>query len=88
MNFKLTKEEAEIVSRIAARAKKVWPERTTQDFFMDLSVVHNNIGLRLEDLSDADDFNFIHDVGGIGTYLDRQTGKLTNHFVPRFARRQ
>ncbi len=40
--------------------------------------------LRLADLLAADDFNFAHDVFGIMRHIDRRTGRLDNHFVPRF----
>jgi hypothetical protein len=33
----------------------------------------------------ADDFNFLHDVGGINRHLDREHYLLTDHFSPRFS---
>lgn len=54
---------------------------------MDLGAVHAHTPLRLQDLADADDFNFGHDMSGIANLIDRRTGKLTRSFVPRFARR-
>jgi hypothetical protein len=33
-----------------------------------------------------DDFNFLHDVCGIASNLDHNTGKLMNCFCPRSAR--
>jgi len=54
---------------------------------MDVSAVHaNGNPLRLEDLLHADDFNFAHDMSGICNCLDRNTGKLTRNFLPRFSR--
>jgi hypothetical protein len=41
--------------------------------------------LRLEDLLVADDFNFMHDVGGINQNLDIVEGKLLHCFSPRFS---
>ena len=53
---------------------------------MDLRVcIENNGPLRLQELLDADDGNFGHDVFGIRKYLDRETGKLTECFSPRFS---
>lgn len=55
---------------------------------MDISAVHAQCPLRLGDLRDADQFNFAHDMYGIQRHLNRQTGKLENLFLPRFAARQ
>lgn len=51
---------------------------------MDLVAVHSKTPLRLFDLYKADDFNFVHDVVGIGNNLNRETGELENCFSPRF----
>jgi len=42
--------------------------------------------LDFEKLLSFDDFNFYHDMFGIHNNLDRNTGKLKNHFVPRCAK--
>src|SRR3546814_19495088 len=56
---------------------------------MDLAECHaNGNRLRLDDLAKADDFNLLHDVVGIHRHLDRETGKLMDHFVPRFTARR
>lgn len=53
---------------------------------MDLRACHlNGCPLQLQELLDADDANFAHDVWGIQRHLDRNTGQLTGHFLPRFA---
>lgn len=44
----------------------------------------NGCPLRLADLLTADAFNFAHDVLGINRHISRDTGKLLNHFLPRF----
>ncbi|NHO33307.1 hypothetical protein GOB85_12520 [Acetobacter sp. LMG 1636] len=55
---------------------------------MDLIATHSNgCPLDLERLYEADDFNLLHDVIGIRRHLDRSTGKLTDHFLPRFSQR-
>lgn len=53
---------------------------------MDLSAVCFHTPLRLEELLNTDDFNFVHDLVGIRNHLNRQTGQLENFFVPRFAK--
>lgn len=56
------------------------------DMLMDVAAVHaNGNPLRLSDLLAADDFNFAHDMSGICNCLDRETGKLTGDFSPRFS---
>lgn len=55
---------------------------------MDLTACHaNGNPLRLADLLNADAFNFVHDVGGIQRHICRDTGKLLNHFSPRYSAR-
>lgn len=52
---------------------------------MDLTVVHATVGLRLDDLIEAEPFNFWHDISGIERHLNRDTGELENCFLPRYA---
>jgi hypothetical protein len=52
---------------------------------MDLAAVHALNPLRLQELAEADDGNFFHDMGGIAKNLNRRTGRLENCFVPRYS---
>ena len=52
---------------------------------MDLLFAHQEFNLRLDDLLEADDFNFHHDIYGIQISLDRRKLKFINHFVPRYS---
>lgn len=94
ISFKCSSDDRQAVASIAERAITVWFGMTGRrlsglDVSMDILAVHcNGNPLRLRDLLGADDFNFIHDVGGIMRHLDRDTGKLTNHFTPRFTKRE
>jgi hypothetical protein len=45
--------------------------------------VNGNNPLDLGKLMDFDDFNFAHDMSGISNCMNRETGKLENHFSPR-----
>ena len=56
------------------------------DLMMDIDATNENCPLRLKELLDADDFNFYHDLIGIGNNLNRKTKKLENCFLPRFAK--
>lgn len=52
---------------------------------MDLEVATREFNLRLEELLNADNFNFSHDVVGIQQNIDRENVKMNGVFVPRFA---
>lgn len=92
-----TEEDLAIISKIAERAIAyfILASETGRrlpfdglDIQMDLCAVHlNGCPLRLADLLAADDFNFAHDITGIRRHLNRKTGALENHFLPRFAKK-
>lgn len=80
-----------LILLIADRAKRVIPSALSFDkmsLVMDLSAAHLDVGLRLQELAHADDFNFNHDIAGIVRHMNRETGKLENFFLPRFAARR
>lgn len=93
ISFSTTKEEAQLISKIADRAdamfKDAGADQSKMDTVMDLSAcIANGCPLKLAELLAADDFNFAHDVGGIRRHINRTTGKLENCFLPRFAQKQ
>ncbi len=58
-----------------------------QEMHMDLAACHaNGCELRLEELRNASDYEFMHDVLGIRKHINRNTGKLGPEFKPRFSR--
>ena len=81
----LSGDDRDLLTKIATRAA-ILTGRDRVDINMDLTVVHHYQPLRLTDLFKADDFNFLHDVGGIGQHLNRETGELEDHFLPRFTK--
>lgn len=89
--FDVTPEELRIISKIADRAMAM-AEQHGYDYekivlVMDLSATHRNgCPLKLQELLDAEATDFAHDVFGIHRHLDRKTGKLLGHFLPRFAK--
>lgn len=95
-NMDATETDLAIIGKIAKRAYKQAKQvlgklltRDALDYHMDITAVHlNGCPLRLADLLKADDFNFAHDITGIARCLDRETGKLKDFFVPRFAKRR
>jgi hypothetical protein len=90
LNWKLRKLESEIVSQIVNRAMKM-AKKSGIDYSpvtcrMDIIACHNNgCELDLQRLLEADDFNFSHDVFGIASHINRETGKLERFFSPRFS---
>lgn len=83
----MTKDEKMLIMDIVKRADEmnlVMFDRVA--LMMDIEVVHAEIGLRLSDLLNADDLNFAHDIVGIQQNVDRVNKKLTNYFLPRYAK--
>ena len=83
-----TKEKFLMYVKIAQRAEGMdlyKGERST--FLMDLESADNAFNLRLDDLLNADDGNFAHDIVGIVSNIDRSSFPATNFglFVPRYS---
>ena len=83
-----TKEKFMTYVKIAQRAEEMDlynGERST--FLMDLESADNVFNLRLEDLLNADDLNFAHDVIGIVNNVNRSEFPATDFglFVPRYS---
>lgn len=79
--------EMKIISKIVERADNLnllYDDRTS--LMMDLDVANKKFDLRLNELLEADEFNFSHDICGIQNNIDRTTKTFMNCFVPRFAR--
>lgn len=90
VKFTKKPEDVALIWQIANRGWKIdWLRASYEDFQsmeMDISATHaNGNRLRLRELFEADDFNFAHDMSGIYNCLDRNTGKLTRNFRPRFS---
>lgn len=86
---KLTPKEHAALVKIVDRAVDMFRRHDTPrdriDIVMDLEVTHATCPLRLEELVEAGDFDFAHDIYGITRHLNRETGELENCFLPRFA---
>ena len=81
-----TKERFMMYVKVAQRAEGMnlyKGERIT--FLMDIENADKVFNLRLEDLLNADDGNFAHDVVGIVNNIDRNNPTDFNLFVPRYA---
>jgi hypothetical protein len=91
INFRLTKKDGLLVDKIAERASHLARmygyHYDKQNAAMDITACHNHdCKLDLLKLLEADNFNFLHDTLGIRRHLNRETGKLLSHFLPRCAR--
>lgn len=86
MKRNLSKEEYALCNQIAERAVKVCGfDKCTA--FMDITICHSEAReLKLEELLNAPLGSFAHDVFGINQHLDHDTHKLTDCFLPRYAK--
>ena len=85
--FDVSTEDAQLINEIVKRARKRFGKDIDgMSLHMDLTAAHTEVNLRLEELLNADDFNFAHDVLGIIRHMNRQTAQLSGHFLPRYAR--
>lgn len=88
IGFFSSREDHETICAIVARARTKFPELDTMSTVMDIAATHGNgRPLDLRRILEADDFTFFHDVFGIARHIDRNSGKLTDCFLPRFAKK-
>ena len=86
INWHVSREDALTIIAIVKRARTRWPDADSMELNMDITATHvNGCLLKLTELLKADDFNFAHDVCGIQRHINRQTGKLEDCFLPRYA---
>lgn len=81
-----TKEKFMMYVKLAQRAEGMGiynGERIT--LLMDIEHADEVFNLRLEELLNADDGNFTHDIIGIMANIDRNNPTDFNFFVPRYA---
>lgn len=88
--IKTSKDDTDLIAEIAGKAAKLYAD-IGHDFdmmsmVMDLEVVHAETPLRLEEMLESENYDFIHDIAGIRRHLNRATGRLEDFFVPRFTR--
>ena len=80
-----------LIQRIAERASNIYSRvlgvRVKPVFIAsEVEIVHREVmPLRLQDLLDADESNFTHDIGGIHRHLKiGSPSRLADCFVPRY----
>ena len=87
LSWNANKDDFRNAHLIASRASRIDPGYPAQDVEMDIIATHaNGCPLRLDQLLNARDGDFAHDIFGIRRFLDRQTGQLKGSFLPRFSR--
>lgn len=82
----MDKENFELIIEIAKRAeRKNLLMFDRMSLIMDLEQATEQFNLKLKELLNADDFNFAHDICGIQNNFNRETLKMENCFLPRYA---
>lgn len=87
---KLSREEINICDKIVARAQSFGLyEDNRVTAFIDVQIAAKHFNMRLEEWLNAEDFDFIHDIVGIYTAINRVVYPVdfSNDpwFLPRFA---
>lgn len=78
-----------LYAEICERAEKLGVNVNRMTLMMDLESADKKFDLLLEDMLNADDFNFMHDIVGIENNIRRDAFPATDFgfFIPRFANR-
>jgi hypothetical protein len=76
----------DIAKRAADLAARQGVKYSALDAAMDIKAVNEVCPLRLEELLNAEPFDFSHDIAGILQHLNRETKTLDGCFLPRFAK--
>ena len=81
------KNKFEMYLEICERAERSGYKGERISLLMDIESADKKFNLRLEELFNADDFNFCHDINGITNNIVRNTFPATDFglFIPRFA---
>ena len=90
-SFDVSLEDDNVIQAIVTRAFEATgigiPRFNKLRLTMDLKACHaNGCQLDLDALLVAGKFDFYHDLLGIERYLDRKTGQLQEHFLPRHSK--
>lgn len=88
VEFTATSHEHRLMYDIVDRGSNLGLIYDRLDMLMDLDACHSNgCPLDFMKLLEFGDSSFIHDVIGIAENINRNTGKLMNHFLPRCHKR-
>ena len=81
----MIKENFKTISSIANRAVQELGFKDRISLIMDIEYTHDINPLKLNELLNAENGNFAHDICGIDRNFNRQTKTLDNCFLPRFS---
>lgn len=91
INFGATRSETALILAVTKRFEAIIGAQRVDRLstLMDLEACHcNGTPLDLIALHEcASDADLVHDVAGIARHIDRETGRLGGHFLPRYANR-
>lgn len=82
---KTSVEDVNLLRAISKRAIKLKQDMDYITLDMDIAAAHITNPLKLKELLKADDFNFMHDIIGITNNIDRDTGEMSNYFLPKYS---
>ncbi len=93
INWDVSDADKKLIEAIAKRAVRAYAEigleKDFVDACMDITAAHaNGCPLDLKALLKADQFNFAHDVFGIGRHVNTKNGRLRHGFWPRYAAKE
>lgn len=85
------KEQNALIRQIAQRAEQMYAQNGIdvqwEYVASELRIVYHEIcELRLQELFEADEANFLHDICGIHEHLDILNGSFKDGFSPRYAK--
>jgi len=81
-------EDIEKANQCMLRAAGIYPNIDRAGLVLDIIGVHRLFDLRLDELLEADDENFLHDIVGIYHNFDRRERVMRHCFCPRYANKQ
>lgn len=87
VNFHTSKDDAVLIGKIIKRAMNLGLKvGDSLSAHMDISAcIAQGCPLKLQEWLDAPNFDFVHDFYGIQRHIDRNSGTLTDFFLPRCA---
>lgn len=84
--MKLKKDDYSIIDKIIKRGLSLEAIQSNRlNAFIDLTKGIEYFDIDVNQLYNADDFNFCHDIIGIQNNINRTTGKFENCFLPRYS---
>ena len=84
VKYNTPQEDSKKISSIVKRAGKEIGITDILSLWIDLDAINSNgTPLDFDKLLGFDKFDFGHDIYGMISHLDRETGKLTGKFIPK-----